>query len=569
MALCLALCILAFATACHAERGYLVIQVADIHNQPVAGIELATKGSSESGTTDRFGRTRIKLDSQIKVNDWVAMQIVRSPQGKDLVLISPWDAYAQVPPFDNETVNFLPLVVATRGDRALLENGKAVIAMAAQINKANSPKSKDVDPQQQRKEALQTIAKAFGLAPDDVDIAIRAWGERTSDPYEKGLTALYERNYPLASRELSQSLEMREKELAKVQAATADAAFFLGQSKFEEGKYRESVTAYLRALDLRPDDPPILNNLGLSLKEAGDYKRAETLCRRALEIDEKIHGLDDPSVGRDLDCLAEVLREKGDYKEAEPLMRRALAIDEKALGPDHPDVGRDLNDLADLLGVMGDYADTDALFQRAVKIHKKAFGSDHPDLGTDLNNRAALLYNKGDYSAAEPLYRQALAIHEKMLGEVHPLVATDMSNLAVLLKHKGEYAAAELLYRGALAIDENALEPNHPHVSRDLNNLAALLFIKKDYAAAEPLYRRALSIEEKALGPDHPDVAIQLANLANLLAAEGNYAGAEPLYRRALAIHERALGPDHPITRKIRENLASVLKKKNKAGQPR
>jgi len=320
----LALCVIAFATTCQAEKPYLVIQVADIHNQPVAGIEIAAKGSSESGTTDRFGRARIKLDTQAMVNDWVVIQIVKSPAGKDLKLISPWDGHARVPPFENETSNFLPLFVATRGDPVMLENGKAITTFAAQINKATSPISKGPDSEERRREALEATAKTFGLAPGDVDKAIRAWGERATDLYEKGLADLYEKNYPLASRELSQSLEMREKELAKVQAATADAAFFLGQSKFEEGKYRESVTAYLRALDLRPDDPPILNNLGLSLKEAGDYKRAEPLCRRALEIDEKIHGSDDPSVARDLDCLAEVLREKGDYKGAEPLMRRAL-----------------------------------------------------------------------------------------------------------------------------------------------------------------------------------------------------------------------------------------------------
>jgi len=179
----LALCIFAFVRACHAERGYLVIQVADIHNQPVAGIELATKGSSESGTTDRFGRTRIKLDSQIKVNDWVAMQIVRSPKGKDLVLISPWDAHAQVPPFDNETVNLLPLVVATRGDRALLENGKAVIAMVAQINKAMT--SVDTVTQRNASSAEELSSTAEELAAQSEALQqlmsfFRVAGERTA-----------------------------------------------------------------------------------------------------------------------------------------------------------------------------------------------------------------------------------------------------------------------------------------------------------------------------------------------------------------------------------------------------
>jgi tetratricopeptide (TPR) repeat protein len=266
--LLLVFCMLVLIAVCHAEKGTLVIQVSDIHNQPVANVELAAKGSSESGITDRFGRARIKLDPQTKVNDWIILQITRSPAGKDLVFISPWDAHVQVPPFENETTNFLPLVMAERGDRALLENGKALTTIVARINKANSPKSKDPDPEQQRQLALATIAEAFGLAPDEVDKAIRAWGERANDPYEKGLAALYENNYPLASRELSQSLEMREKELAKAQAAAADAAFFLGQSKYEEGKYVDSVAAYRKALNLRPDDTSVMNHMAVVVQFA-------------------------------------------------------------------------------------------------------------------------------------------------------------------------------------------------------------------------------------------------------------------------------------------------------------
>jgi tetratricopeptide (TPR) repeat protein len=439
----LALCIFAFVRACHAERGYLVIQVADIHNQPVAGIELATKGSSESGTTDRFGRTRIKLDSQIKVNDWVAMQIVRSPKGKDLVLISPWDAHAQVPPFDNETVNLLPLVVATRGDRALLENGKAVIAMVAQINKANNPNSNDLDPQQQPKEALQAIANAFGLAPHDLDVAIRTWGERASDPYEKGQAALYERNYPLASEELSQSLELREKELTKAQGAAADAAFFLGVSRFEEGKYSDSVGAYQKTQKLRPDDGVVLNNLALSLQYAGDYAAAEPLSRRALSIAEREFGPVHPEVAIRLNNLAGLLEAKGNYAEAETLYRQTLAIKEKVLGKDDPSTATGLINLAHLLSAKGNYGEGETLARRALAIDERDVETRASSVARDLNVLGTLLQQKKDYVGAEPLFRRALAISEKVLGPDHPTTAAYSNNLAELLRETGRNAEAE------------------------------------------------------------------------------------------------------------------------------
>lgn len=37
---------------------------------------------------------------------------------------------------------------------------------------------------------------------------------------------------------------------------------------------------------------------------------------------------------------------RGKYKEAEPLCKRALEIREKVLGRDHPDVAKQLNNLA-------------------------------------------------------------------------------------------------------------------------------------------------------------------------------------------------------------------------------
>jgi tetratricopeptide (TPR) repeat protein len=66
-----------------------------------------------------------------------------------------------------------------------------------------------------------------------------------------------------------------------------DAAFFLGSSLYEQGHYRESAQAYQRCLEIRPDDPTVLNNSALSLEGLGDYAGAEPLYRRALAIRER------------------------------------------------------------------------------------------------------------------------------------------------------------------------------------------------------------------------------------------------------------------------------------------
>jgi tetratricopeptide (TPR) repeat protein len=271
-----------------------------------------------------------------------------------------------------------------------------------------------------------------------LDKAIRAWGEKTEDPYENGLAALYEKRYPEASLQFQKSLTKSEAELATAQHAVSDAAFYLGKSLYGEGRYRESAAAYERSAQLRTDDSIVLNNWAGSLMRAGNYAGAEPLYRRALAIDEKALGPDHPDTGALLNNLAMLLDSKGDYAGAEPLYRRALAIAEKALGPDHPDTSAALNNLATLLRSKGDYAGAEPLYRRALAIREKALGPDHPGTATSLNNLAELLRSKGDYAGAEPLYRRALAIDEKALGPDHPTTRTIRMNLAVVLEKLGK-----------------------------------------------------------------------------------------------------------------------------------
>ena len=241
------------------------------------------------------------------------------------------------------------------------------------------------------------------------------------------------------------------------------------------------------------------------------------LARLALEITEKINGPKHTSTGTRLNNLGLLLKDKGDYECAEPLLRRALAIAEKAQGPEHPWTGISLSSLGLLLSDKGDYEGAEPLLRRALAIDEKAQGPEHPDTVIRFNNLGFLLQQKGDYGGAELLYRRALAIAEKAQGPDHHLTGISLSNLGSLLQDKGDYDGAEPLYRRALAIAEKAQGPEHPVTRIRLNNLGSLLRDKGDYAGAEPLYRRALAITEKAQGPEHPETGTRLWNLGYVL----------------------------------------------------
>jgi len=429
------LMLLSAASGVRAENGVLVLYVVDTQDRPLTGIRMTVKGDGGTAET-KEGKARIPLAPQTRPKSWVTLAVLRPA---NLVFISPWDERTPVPAFENESQNYVSVVLAERGHRRLLEDPAALRAMVHRANQALAPKTvtKEETPEEQRRQALAQVAKLFGLEPEAVDSAIRGWGEKAQDRYDKGLAELYARNYPAATRELTLAVQMRREKALKAEAELVDADVSLGQSLYGEGKYKEAVVAYEEANRYRPDDANILNELGMSLFSAGDYAGADPLYRRALAIDEKAVGPDHPDLATDLNNLAELLRTKGDYAGAEPLFRRALAVNEKALGPEHPHVATGLNNLAGLLKGRGDYAGAEPLYRRALAIYEKALGPEHPSVATGLNNLAALLQAKGDYAGAEPLYRRALAIDEKALGPEHPESKTIRANLDSLLRGKG------------------------------------------------------------------------------------------------------------------------------------
>ncbi len=192
--LCLSLAISASLT-CRAERGYVLVKVEDTAHHPVHGVEIGIEGAGGSKITDDQGKAQLPLGGGTKKNDWLSLAILHSPAGKDFVMISPWDSRAQVPSFEDKPENFVRVVVVQRGDRAALEYGSVLTSLAEKINKANSPRSaKEQAPSEDPKANLNAVAKQYGLAPEEVDQAIRAWGAKTNDPYEQAQTGGWPRS---------------------------------------------------------------------------------------------------------------------------------------------------------------------------------------------------------------------------------------------------------------------------------------------------------------------------------------------------------------------------------------
>src|SRR5439155_11197535 len=133
------------------------------------GVRISTEGDGSTGpATDPAGKTRIRLAPQTQPGHRVTLQVVASPAQRDLVFISPWDRTAQVPPFENESNNYLPTILADRADRDLLSTPLALRAIASNINRANSPPTPSSSTasseteEERRQHALNEVARNYG-----------------------------------------------------------------------------------------------------------------------------------------------------------------------------------------------------------------------------------------------------------------------------------------------------------------------------------------------------------------------------------------------------------------------
>jgi hypothetical protein len=129
------------AAPCVAETGYVTVLVQDAHQHPVRLFEIGIEKNGGSKPTKDDGIVQLPLAPNVKADDWITFQLLHSPPGKDLAIVSPWDNRIPVPSFADKPENLIKIVVVQRGDRAALESSTILASLAAKINKANAPKT--------------------------------------------------------------------------------------------------------------------------------------------------------------------------------------------------------------------------------------------------------------------------------------------------------------------------------------------------------------------------------------------------------------------------------------------
>jgi non-specific serine/threonine protein kinase/serine/threonine-protein kinase len=290
-----------------------------------------------------------------------------------------------------------------------------------------------------------------------------------------------------------------------------------------------------REIDFRlTTDPELQAQLILAMGAAhsnlGLYSRADSLFKRALEIEQRFRGPEDPKTLAALNAYAGVLMEERRYAEAEKLAREALATEIRVLGPENPETLRSMNNLAGILFRTGRHVEGQKLEREVLDRRLRVLGTAHPETLRSINDLALFSGN----AEAEKLFRRALDTQRMVLGADHPETLVSMYNLARVLSEEEKYPEAEKLLREVHEAMSRVLGPGHRNTLFASNSLVRVLGEEQQYKEAERVALEMLETEQRVLPKSDSRIAVALFTLGCIEARLGKPDQALPLLRQAI-----------------------------------
>jgi len=274
-----------------------------------------------------------------------------------------------------------------------------------------------------------------------------------------------------------------------------------------------------------------------ALHDAGEYRQAQELSVRALDLARQAHF-------RPLE--AEALYWNGwlqalggaDLREVEQSLVQAVYA--ARAGRDDLTQIRASVKLLYVLGGLASRFDDAHFWEGMIRADLERIGGNEELESQMLSSLGSVLILERRRAEAERAFERAL------------LLATDsergkiLSNLSIVYLDEGRYDLVIRTARESLDLIARTRGPDHASAAHAHEVLGRAYLGKKDFRSAHAEIERALDMYRRSLGPTHRQVSGGMDALAELLRAEGRFAEAVEASRRALEMKEKALGLDHP-----------------------
>lgn len=252
---------------------------------------------------------------------------------------------------------------------------------------------------------------------------------------------------------------IRERTLGKAHPRYGTALYNLGVHMLARGEANKAIHYFEQALDVLQAAlgknhvmvATTLSSLGSLLATIdGRSEEGKKMLERALEIETRTVGADDPLVAAALQALGDLATRQSHYDKARTLLERALAIRQRSLPENHPKIGESLAALAGLMWDQGKYAESRAYYDRTRAIYQKAYGRDHPFYAVMLLNVGDCDLELGQVDEAVRSFEQAVAALESSDGSPARLADARFALARALWRAGRERKRARSLAKAAL-----------------------------------------------------------------------------------------------------------------------
>lgn len=278
----------------------------------------------------------------------------------------------------------------------------------------------------------------------------------------------------------------------------------------------------------------------------GDYKKAEKLFLKTIEIREKELGKEDKLTLKVMNRLAKTYGKQRENEKAMDLFEELLEINKKVYGEESEEVASAYQEIGNIYNQMFEPDRANESYARVLNIYEKLFGEESEEVSGVLMNIGTAYHKMAEYDDAEKYYLQSFELIKKTAEPNSQAYNRIYSNMGYMYRKKGDYKKAYDYGLKALEIKLMHYDPMHPSVAKYHRNIGKALEGMNRLEEAVSYMERSAEIAEVSMGSKHVHTAGAYGELAQIYAAIGESEKALRLYKRSIEIEEEIMPLDHP-----------------------